>query len=123
MNTAPKISTIPHRENTSRGSLKHTTLKSVADNGSTIPSADTVPAGSAFIAVVYRIYGRKQVQIPSAAITGRVYATFWDIFSTMPFGSQTKNAINVENKKQYNVTVTGLFFLFIATLVKTLYAA
>ena len=100
MNTAPKIKIIPQIDEIPSGSLKRRTLNIVAASGSTIPSADTVPAGSVFIAVVYRIYGRKQVQIPSAAIMGRVYAAFWDMFSTMPFGSQTKNAINVENNRR-----------------------
>lgn len=84
--TATRIKTIPQRAGNDKGSPRSSTLKSVADIGSTIPKEAAIPTGKSFKAIVYKKYGNTHVQIPRPILKGKIADGFCAIMDTISGG-------------------------------------
>ena len=105
--TANRIKTIPLVRNQSNSSRNRSTLNTVADIGSMMPSADAVPAGNSRMASVYRQYGSTTVQSPKPRHSGSVTAGSAITLCTICTGLDTQSDTKVIPKKPYRVTDMG----------------
>ena len=91
---------IPIKEYKDNFSPNTSTLKIVADIGSSIPNVDAVPAGISRRAIVYKKYGRIHVNKPNPKESKITTVGFRWIESIIPNGFAVTKPTTVLNKKQ-----------------------